>query len=850
MPGLNLTRTEAQERAEIVSGASYDVRLDLTSGEETFRAHTVIEFEATEGASTFLDAITRSVDRVTLNGTELDANEVADGERIRLENLSANNRVEIESEMIYMNTGEGLHRFVDPVDGEVYLYSQFEVPDCRRTFPVFEQPDLKAPFTFRITAPAHWQVVSNQPTPEPTEIDASTKLWEFEPTPIMSSYITALVAGPYSVHRDEYRAPDGRVIPLGVFCRASLEEFLDEDEIFEITKQGFEFFEREFGVPYPFEKYDQLFVPEYNMGAMENAGCITFTENYIFRSKVADAVRERRTVTILHEMAHMWFGDLVTMRWWNDLWLNESFAEFASTLACAEATAWTNAWTTFAAHEKAWAYRQDQLPSTHPIVAEVRDLEDVYTNFDGITYAKGASVLKQLFFWVGRDAFMKGINAYFTKHAWGNTELPDLLGELEAASGRDLADWSAKWLVTAGVNTLRPIIETDEKGTITSFVIEQSAGPKHPTIRPHRLAIGLYDYANGKLVRTDRIELDVEGERTEVPQLAGQARPPLILLNDDDLTYAKIRLDDESLKTVSEHLTDIESPMARALILGAEWDATRDAERRPRDFVDLVLSSIGTETESTTRRTELRQLNTSIELYADPAEREVLRDRAADALWQLAKNAEPGSDAQFGFVTAFAGLAFSEESLNRVEALLTGGERLDGLKIDTDLGWELLTALVAGGRRGENDIRERLEADNTADGKRSAARATAAIPTPEGKDATWQRIVVEDGASNDVVRASTAGFDHVADNGLLEPYVERYFEAISSIWESRSFHMAEYLIEGFFPLRLASPRVQERAQNWLDEHLDAAPALRRMVIEGLADVERALAAQARDAREA
>ncbi len=456
MPGENLTRVEAQERAALIRTYNYEVALDLTTGPETFRSTTTVRFGAADGASTFIDAITRAVHSVTLNGVELDPATVSDGVRIQLDGLQVENELTVVADAIYTNTGEGLHRFVDPVDGEVYLYSQFEVPDSRRMFAVFEQPDLKATFQFTVTAPEHWQVVSNSPTPEPVAAHAGAKTWTFAPSPVISSYITALIAGPYDAVRSELTSRDGRTIPLGVFARKSLAEFLDADYIFEKTREGFAFYEEKFDYAYPFEKYDQLFVPEFNAGAMENAGAVTFTETYVFRSKVTDAIKERRVVTILHELAHMWFGDLVTMKWWNDLWLNESFAEYASTLATAEATEWNEAWTTFAAMEKSWAYRQDQLPSTHPIVATINDLEDVQVNFDGITYAKGASVLKQLVAWVGQDDFLAGVSAYFKENAHGNTELRDLLVQLEAKSGRDLTDWSKKWLETAGVNTLRP----------------------------------------------------------------------------------------------------------------------------------------------------------------------------------------------------------------------------------------------------------------------------------------------------------------------------------------------------------------------------------------------------------
>ncbi|WP_020074926.1 aminopeptidase N [Cryocola sp. 340MFSha3.1] len=847
MPGENLTRIEAQERASLVRTHSYDVGLDLTTGPETFLSTTTVRFSATAGASTFIDAITRTVHSVTLNGAELDPATVSDGVRIQLDGLQEENELTVVADAIYTNTGEGLHRFVDPVDGEVYLYSQFEVPDSRRMFAVFEQPDLKAQFTFTVTAPAHWAVVSNSPTPEPQDAGDGTKVWSFAPTPVISSYITALVAGPYESVHSELTSRDGRTIPLGVYTRKSLAEYLDADYIFDKTREGFAFYEERFDYAYPFEKYDQLFVPEFNAGAMENAGAVTFTETYVFRSKVTDAIKERRVVTILHELAHMWFGDLVTMKWWNDLWLNESFAEYASTLATAEATEWTEAWTTFAAMEKSWAYRQDQLPSTHPIVATINDLEDVQVNFDGITYAKGASVLKQLVAWVGQDDFLAGVAQYFKKHAHGNTELKDLLVELEATSGRDLTDWSKKWLETAGVNTLRPELTVDADGTITSFAVLQSAAADYPTIRPHRLAIGLYNLRDGKLIRDERFELDVDGERTEVADLVGTRRPDLVLINDDDLAYAKIRLDEESLKVAIEHLSDIESPLARSLVWGAVWDATRDAETSASDYVHLVLGNIASETESTTIRTTLNQLVLAASAYVAPERQKQTAQDAASALWELAKGAEAGSDAQFQFVKFFAALASTDEQLETVAALRDGSVTLEGLTIDTDLSWELLIALVAGGAAGNAEIDAALAADNTANGGQFAAQARASIPTLEGKQAAWDSVFGSDSLPNTIVRYTGIGFQRAKDKSVLAQFVEPYFAALQQIWTSRTYKIAEYLVEGMYPAPLANEALRDATRAWLDANPEPA-ALRRMVVENLAGVERALAAQKRDAQ--
>ncbi|MCQ2000510.1 aminopeptidase N [Arthrobacter zhaoxinii] len=849
---MNLTRSEARERAELLNVESYDVNLDLTRGETVFGSTTVVRFSARPGTSTFIDAVTDTVHRITLNGVSLDPAEVSDGVRIALPNLAESNELVVDADARYMNTGEGLHRFVDPVDNEVYLYSQFEVPDSRRMFAVFEQPDLKATFRFTVTAPSHWDVISNSPTPQPLAAgdlaDSSPRsTWAFEPTPRISSYITALIAGPYQSVRSELTSSDGRTIPLGVFARRSLMQFMDAENIFELTRQGFAFYEEQFGTPYPFEKYDQLFVPEFNAGAMENAGAVTFLESYVFRSRVTDATVERRAVTILHELAHMWFGDLVTMRWWNDLWLNESFAEFMSTLAAAEATEFRQAWTTFASLEKAWAYRQDQLPTTHPIVAEIRDLEDVQVNFDGITYAKGASVLKQLVAWVGQDKFMAGVREYFGKHAWRNTELSDLLSELETASGRDLKEWSAQWLETAGVNTLRPALETDADGTITSFAVLQSAIEEYPTLRPHRLAIGFYNPdEDGRLQRTHRVELDVDGERTEVPELTGQPRPALLLLNDDDLAYAKIRLDDASQHTATRSLRNIADSLPRTLVWASAWDAARDAEIPARNYVELVLQNIASESDSTVVQVLLRQLATTLAFYVSPDDREPMTAAAADSLWELAADAEPASDSQLQFVKAFAAHAASGEQLDTLAGLFAGSRSLEGLEIDADLRWELLTGLVAGGRMGAADIDAELERDATATGALAAAMARAALPTAEAKAAAWEAIVERSDMPNAAQRSAIAGFMRVYDAGLLEPYAQKYFESIRDVWASRTHEIAQQIAVGLYPTRLTRQETVDATDAFLAELGDDSPSLRRLILENRDGVVRALKAQAAD----
>ncbi|ORC22149.1 aminopeptidase N [Rothia nasimurium] len=844
MPGMNLTRAEAEKRASIIQRVeSYRIELDLTLGERIFGSRTVVRFDAVAGQQTFIDAVTDRVHRVELNGETVDVS-AADGVRIALPALAEHNELLIEADMLYTNTGEGLHRFVDPVDGEVYLYSQFEVPDSRRVYPVFEQPDLKAEFEFIVTAPDHWVVVSNQPEASVEGADGN-KTWAFKPTPRISSYITAIIAGPYASVHSSLTNSEGRDIKLGCYARQSLMEYLDADDIFHTTRQGFDFFEKQFKTPYPFEKYDQLFVPEFNAGAMENAGAVTFLENYIFRSKVTEAMVERRAITVLHELAHMWFGDLVTMKWWNDLWLNESFAEFMSTLAAAENTRFApEAWATFSASEKTWAYAQDQLSSTHPIVAPIRDLQDVQVNFDGITYAKGASVLRQLVAWVGQENFMAALKVYFDKHAYGNTVLDDLLDELEATSGRDVRAWSKLWLETAGVNTLTTEVEEAEDGTITHLALRQSYAEGYETLRPHRLVIGFYNLSEDVLTRSERLEIDVDGEVTEVPLALGAKRPDLILVNDEDLAYAKIRLDERSRATAVTDLGAIDASVARGVVWGSLWDTVRDGQMPARQFVDLVLNNIGSETNSTAVRTQLLNLETTLRAYLNPAHAAEVREQATDRVWELAQDAETGSDSQFQLVGTFARLAHTDAQLDAVEALLTGEVTLGGLTIDTDLRWALLGSLAAGGRRTAADIDAALEQDNTSNGQQAAATAQAAIPTAEAKAVTWRSIVETGELSNIMQRSAILGFYRGAPE-FSEPYIDRYFESVEGVWRERSHEISSQIIGGLFP-RFYTAEVLEKAEAFLASLPEDAAALKRQVAEGRDALVRALKVQEAD----
>jgi len=836
----NLTRDEARERARLLDVESYRVELDLAGDDATFSSVTAVSFRcASPGASTFIDLTAPAIREITLNGARVSP-ESFDGDRIRLDGLAERNELRVAAECAYSRTGEGLHRFTDPADGAVYMYTDFETFDAHRVYACFDQPDLKATFQFEVTARPGWQVISNMaPSPPEAQGRGETTRWSFRPTPLLSTYIIAVAAGPYHAVRTEH---DG--IPLGIFCRQSLAGYLDPGEIFEVTRQGFDYFHETFGVRYPFGKYDQLFVPEYKSGAMENAGCVTFVEAYVFRSRVTDAYRESRAETILHEMAHMWFGDLVTMRWWDDLWLNESFATWAGTVAQAEATRWTGAWTTFAQVWKTWAYRQDQLPSTHPIAADIPDIAAVEVNFDGITYAKGAAVIKQLVAHVGRPNFVAGVRRYFEQHAWGNATLGDLLAALEEASGRDLSSWSKKWLETAGVNTLRPEYRCDAEGRFAEFAVLQEAPASHPVLRPHRIAIGLYDRGATGLARRHRVEIDIDGERTEVPELVGQPRPDLVLVNDDDLTYAKVRLDDHSLRTLISDIGDFTDSLPAALCWAAAWDMCRDAEMAARDYVSLVLAGVDAIEDITVAQTVLRQAATAARRFADPDWRVTGLEQIAGQLRDLLQRAEPASDRQLAYAQALAGVATSPGDLALLAGLLAGSETVPGLAVDTDLRWQLLYRLVSRGAAGPIEIDTELARDATDAGARHAAACRAAIPDPAAKEEAWTQITGGQ-LSNATFRAMLSGFADPDANDLLDPYVARYFDVVAGIWRDWSSDMAQHFTVYAYPSWKVTPEAIALADDYL-ERTSPPAALRRLLGEGRDDVARALRCRRRD----
>ncbi len=844
MPGTNIKQVEAAERSTIVKAESYRIDLDLTTGAENFRVKTTIKFAGLKpGATTYIDCVGSKVHSAKLNGVDFDPK--FDGETIYLPPLAAENVLEIEHDGIYSNSGEGLHRFVDPADNEVYLYTQFETGDARRMYACFDQPDQKATFTISTITPKHWEVISNYGIESTKELDSDRKFIQFAQSQVISTYVTAIVAGAYMSVHDEYKGE--KTIPLGIYARKSFFKYVDAENIFEVTKQGFAYFEKTFGLAYPFGKYDQIAVAEYNWGAMENVGCVTFHEDVlIFRSKVTERNYVSRATTIHHEMAHMWFGDLVTMKWWEDLWLNESFAEWASYQSVSESTKYKEAWTEFNSLRKNWAYRVDQLTTTHPIATEMEDLDAVRTNFDGISYAKGASVLQQLVAHVGRDNFIKGLRLYFSKHAYGNTTLKDLIVELEAASGSVLTPWVSTWLRTAGVNTLRPVIAI-EGDTYKSIAIKQEV-PTMPLgskeLRPHRLHVGLFDIQGNKLTRRTSVELDVAGELTEVSALAGQKVADLVLINDKDQTYAKLRFDERSIATMKSHLGNLDDSLARGLIWASLWDSCRDGELSTTDYITIALNALKTESDISIVSATLMQIDTALWSYANPANREALRLQVANAVEAMLDASQSGSDHQLAFARGFANFAVTPAQFERIKSILGGS--VNGLVIDADIRWYLFISGVKRGVFGPADIEAESAKDNTAHGKQYTAQAYAAIPTKEAKAKAFKSVTT-DNLSNTIHAYTCQGFNQSIHHEILADFVDDYFDAILKVWETKGFEIAETTATLMFPSWVISEETLAKAQNWLDvTGKDASNALRRSVTEGRDAMSRALKARLAD----
>ncbi|TCB96606.1 aminopeptidase N [Micromonospora zingiberis] len=827
----SLSRAESTARGASIAVVSYHVDLDLTGGDERFRSQVTIRFRAT-GTETFVEVKPAKLLAVRLNGGDLDPAGLDDN-RLSLTGLAEENTLTVDAEMAYTNTGEGVHRFVDPADGETYLYAMSFLDDVQRIFAAFDQPDLKAPVTLSVTAPAHWTVAANgelAANPGPGR-------WEFAPTLPIATYLFTLIAGPWHVRRDSH---DG--IPLGIYCRRSLAEHLDADaeEIFTVTKQCFDRFHQLFDERYPFGKYDQAFVPEFNAGAMENPGLVTFRDDYIFRSAVTDTQRELRATTIAHEMAHMWFGDLVTMRWWDDLWLNESFAEYLGTRVTAEATRFDQAWTTFALHRKAWGYAADQRPSTHPVAPEqVADAAEGLLNFDGISYAKGASVLRQLVAWLGDEPFLAGLNDHFSRHRFDNATLADLLGSLAAASGRELTDWAQAWLRTAQVNTLRAEVSVDADGRYREVAVTQTAPLSHPVLRPHRIGVGRYALDGS----ADRVEVDldpkVDGGRAVLAGLAGEQASAVLLPNDGDLTFAKIRLDSASADAVPALLPRLADPLPRALLWGEALDAATDGERPVGAVVDLIGAALPSETEVIIAEDVLALSRSLVDRYLDPAARQAALAVLDGACRRLLDGAPVGGSLQ---LAAARGLIAATTDGDLLAGWLGGRGVPDGLAVDTELRWKILGRLVVLGAAGAAEIAAEATADPSAAGAERAARCRAALPDPAAKRAAWEIVVADTELSNRLVEATAAGFWQPEQAQLTTDYVTRYFADMPAAARRRTPWVADEVAKLAFPRYAVAQTTREAAAALLSRD-DLTPGLRRVVTDADDDLRRALVAR-------
>ncbi|MDN6658340.1 MAG: aminopeptidase N [Acidipropionibacterium jensenii] len=860
MNPVNISRDEARTRSDIVRTLGYRVVVDLSGRDPqgnpladptgTFVSSSTIHFTST-GEPTHADLIADGVYAAELDGVPLDPAAHHD-HRYPIEAPAGEHQLTIVALCRYSHSGEGLHRFVDPADGKVYLYSQFEIADARRVYANFEQPDQKGTFQLQVLAPTGWTVISNSAEVTVAQgpyDDIST--WQFGLTPRISTYLTALVAGDYHVDEGTVRTREGGDIQANILCRQSMKEFLDADRIRTTTQRGFEVYEAEFGHPYPFSKYDQSFVPEFNAGAMENAGCVTHRDDYLFRSKVTAAAYDSRDNTILHELAHMWFGDLVTMTWWDDLWLNESFAEWASHHCQEKIVArygGVNPWVSFANQRKTWGYRQDQLPTTHPIAADMVDLATVEQNFDGITYAKGASTLKQLVAFVGEDAFLAGVRAYLNANAFGNSQLSDLLDQLQRSSGRDLSRFTETWLRTPGVNTVRPDFDLDENGAFTRFDIIQSASAQFPTLRTHRLGIGIYSLTDEGLVRTDGLDVDIFGERTPIAALVGHSRGDLILLNDADLTYAKVRLDPASLATLTAHIGQLVDPLARALCWGAAWDMCRDAELRAQDYVTLVSNGLASEQDLTAVSSLIRQATAATLNYTDPSLREEVRTGLISTLATLLRDAQPGSDHQLALTNGLTG-AIGSQGVPLLAGWLNGEEVPEGLDVDQDLRWRIVSTLARLGAADESFIAAEQERDKTSSGAEQAAGARAAVPTAQAKETAWKRATDEAGVPNETYRSIVSHFNNPDQEEVLKPYAAKYLQLCEAInseegqWREAGHAQVQNALQWLFPGEVADRAWLDELSDWMSSRT-LSSTVRRVLLEQADGTERALRCQA------
>jgi aminopeptidase N len=845
MPAL--TRTEARIRARLLDVHSYAVHLDLTRGEEVFGSSTVIRFDCAEpGATTFVEVRPAALNRVELNGRALDPAALEDG-RLALPELAAHNELRVEADMRYSHTGEGMHRFTDPADGEAYVHTQCAPDEAARIFACFDQPDLKAVLEIAVTAPPHWTVLGNG-----TGERRGGGRWEFAPTPPISTYLAVVVGGPLHSVAAEH---DG--VPLGVHCRRSLAAHLDAEEILDITRRSLDRYHELFDERYPFGKYDQAFVPELNFGAMENPGCVTFRDEFLFRSAVTDTERETRAVVIAHEMAHMWFGDLVTMRWWDDLWLNESFAEYMGQQVIADVSRFTATWTSFAVRRKAWGYDADQRPSTHPVAADgIEDTAIARVSFDGISYAKGASVLRQLVAWLGEEAFLAGVNAHFARHRFGNATLADLLDALSgAAGGRDVHAWAERWLRTSGVDTLRAEVADRDGRLATAEIVHTARGP----LRPHRIALGLYDLVAGhggtpRLASRERVDMDLSGltgpgngdvSRVPLTPLAGAATPGLLVINDGDLSYAKIRLDERSWQAVTKALSTVEDQLTRALLWNTARDMVRDGELPAERFLALVETHLPAEPAVAVVEAVLDFARFEIaDRFLPPERRPAALALLAGACRRIVAGAADGdAGLRLAAVRGLIGCATTQDDAAELKEWLRAERVPAGPDLDPELRWQALSQLSALGAAGEAEIVAELLRDPSATGRQGAARCRAALPEPVAKEEAWELMFCAGAMSSHLLAATAQGFWQPARPEPTDGFIERYFAEIPVAGE-RGPMVATVLGRVLFPAHAATPGTVRAAERCMEGDLTAA--LSRALGDQLDDLRRAVRVRRHD----
>ncbi|WP_405909194.1 aminopeptidase N [Streptomyces sp. NBC_00828] len=822
-----LTRDEAQTRAKLLDVHHYGIALDLTGGDDTFDSRTVIRFTARTDADTFVELKPAELRSVTLDGQPLDP-ETLDENRLPLKGLTAGeHELRVDAAMRYSRTGEGMHRFTDPTDGETYLYTQLFMDDVQRVFAAFDQPDLKAVFELSVTAPEGWTVLANGVTEHLGE-----GRWEAAATPLISTYLVAVAAGPWHSVRTEHRG-----LPFGIHCRRSLAPYLDADaeEILDVTRACYDRYHEKFDEPYPFDSYDQAFVPEFNAGAMENPGLVTFRDDFVYRSAVTDTERQTRAMVIAHEMAHMWFGDLVTLRWWDDIWLNESFAEYMGYQTLTEATRFTETWTEFGVSRKPWGYDADQRPSTHPVAPDpdaVPDTASAMLNFDGISYAKGASALRQLVAWLGEKDFLDGINTHFARHKFGNATLADFIDSLAGATERDVHAWADAWLRTTGIDTLTTTVTDDRPGW--SLTVDRDGS------RPHRVEVGLYDRepADGRtLVPRERISLDLPMDDTA--QSFPGRRPALVVPNEADLTYAKIRLDETSLETVLRGLSAIPDGLTRAVLWNTLRDMARDGELAPAAYLETAAAHLPEETDLALVQGVLSFAAAQVaDRFVRPEERPaalaILTSLCRDLIRRTEDGSHPGL--RLTAVRHFIDVAAQPDTIS---AWFSEGTVPGGPELDPELRWRILGRLAVLGAIDDAVIDAELVQDPSATGQEGAARCRAALPDPQAKQAAWEAMFTNDDLSNYLFTATAQGFWQPEQADLVREYVERFWPDAVALAARRGPAIAEAAGRWAFPVHAVAPETLALGEACLRD-ADPIPALRRKLADQLDDLARAL----------